>query len=206
MEHGLSLVKYEHPQPERPLMPAPSLSKVAGVQAVFDGHERRICQLAKSSHAVVGCVAWVTNQRILHSLSLCPCGVSVVVHDDEHFALTDRIGLRTNAVPPMAVDCEGPDVSCIHPYVPMADYSAGGSDGMLHAKFLVFCEADGTTLVPRVTWIGSANLTNKATRNVEASLVVVDEVTAKAFASAWRNCLSFAVQRMPGRFARSAVV
>lgn len=174
-------------------MPAPSLSKAVGVQAVFDDHERRICQLAKSAYAVVGCVAWVTNQRILTAFAECPCGVSVVLHHDEHASRTDKIGLDTEAVPPMSVDCDGPEVACDLPYVTMRPFEENGRPAMLHAKFLVFCDVDVGRLVPSVVWVGSANLTNNATRNIEAGVVIVDPVTARAFASTWRACLAFAV-------------
>lgn len=180
------------------VMPPPSLARGAMVQAVFEGHERRICQLANNSMAVVGCMAWVTNRRILRAFGDCPCGVSIVMHDD---SAADRLdanidALETNTVYPKSVECDGPDtpMDLCEAYVRFRGVELGNETrAMMHAKFLVFCDIDKTTLIPQVVWVGSTNLTHNSTRNIEAGVVIADEATAKAFASMWKSCLAIAV-------------
>lgn len=170
-----------------------------GIEVVFDDLEDRLIRLFHGAEMVLGCVAWLTNRRILRVLSAVP-HVSIVVQKEDFLrpdvwestryredlrALYDALhtsynrmemdgvisDLSTSGDPSMtAVRCAGNYNRDKNPLFPR-----------MHHKF-VLIRYDGA-LTPDLVWTGSFNFTQNAARSFENAVILRDEQIVSAYYS-----------------------
>jgi hypothetical protein len=163
---------------------------------------------------VLGCVAWLTDTRILTALA-GRHGVSVIVQkedflrpDGERGDFTEMLHRTYGRIPGIcryeapgiasslsvcgdvdmeAIRCVGNHNADKHPAFPR-----------MHNKFLVFCsykespdpDVYGGEMCPECVWTGSYNLTFNATKSFENSVIIRDRTVASAYAHEWAQILA----------------
>jgi hypothetical protein len=169
-------------------------------------------RLQEEPAVVVGCVAWLTEPRILHHLSRMS-GASILVQKEDFLrpdAGSSRASLRRmydmlaraggNGGAVTGQDC--PWLRWLPDGSPSEDrrlqgvrcvgrISRGGKTApRMHHKFLVFCsrarDADGDIVLnPYAVWTGSFNFTVNATNSLENAVYIEDERIAEAYFGEW---------------------
>lgn len=171
----------------------------------------------KNTHYIFGCVAWLTNPRILTALTECR-GVSFIVQKEDF--LRPDMGNQTywrrklrrmyHALPTPPLRCEWQDshitklsfcadttiqsVRCVgnfnqdkHPAFPR-----------MHHKFIVFCNNSPKEdrgwewfhVEPFAVWTGSFNFTENSTMSLENAVVIHDPAIAQAYFQEWKQILA----------------
>lgn len=173
------------------------------VIAYFRDIEESLIANIKNADFVVGCVAWLTNERVIDALAECPLGCAIVVQKEDFLRpdgeskngwalkLRERYAklscglIRYNFDGVLACMSTGGDpriepVRCVgnlnnerHPAFPR-----------MHNKFLVFCRTFdsidegghfGKMVVPYAVWTGSYNVTKNAEMSFENCVYIQDE-------------------------------
>jgi hypothetical protein len=180
----------------------------ATVDVVFRHPMERLLALIESSSMVVGCVAWLTNARVLRKLSACSF-VQIVVQKEDflrpELGKTPRDYCRPLYA---ALPCSGSthDVTIQSRHL---DYIAGAhgheftdavrcvgnrsvghvKPSLMHNKFLVFgnlVQHDGITCFESSTvWTGSLNLSSTAENNFENSVIIRSRDIAQQYIKEW---------------------
>lgn len=144
----------------------------AKIKIHFNGHciQNAICRQIKKrdTHYVVGCCAWLTNTKILDTLSACVEGVCIICTRDKITrAKTNQMKYKklkklTTADSPINV------IGC----------GSGYNKSLLHHKFLV-----GMNKKKEAIWVsnGSFNLTKSAVRHLENCMIIEDKDVATLF-------------------------
>jgi len=181
------------------------------VEAVFRRHRDRLLGLVAEYPYVLGCVAWLTDMRILDALATRK-GVSILVQKEDFlrpdldgaadFAVTlrrayERIPTLSRywapgIAPSLSVCCDdsaGP-VRCV------GNYNAEKHPAWprMHNKFLVFCTKrpgeHEDALRPECVWTGSYNITFNAQKSFENAVILRDQDIAAAYAREWAQILA----------------
>lgn len=151
-----------------------------------------------AGRVAVGCVAWLSEPRILTALRLCRA-VFLVVNDEDYATWGGGGLLRAYAAlpeseEPLAALCAALDTPLAAlpagaAYEPVRAY--GGRDALMHSKYLVFLAAGaaerGPAGAPVAVWTGSMNWTRRAGRNVENALLLEDAALARAYFDDFAN-------------------
>lgn len=182
------------------------------ISVVFRDHQRRLMGLIDQYPYVLGCVAWLTDMKILSALSTRE-GVSVIVQKEDFlrpdldgstdFALAlrrayDRLPKLWRYWAPgiasgLSVCCD-PDTD---PVRCVGNYNADKNPAWprMHNKFLIFCtKTPGEhedALRPECVWTGSYNVTFNAQKSFENSVIIRDAAVADAYAKEWAQILAF---------------
>jgi hypothetical protein len=69
--------------PWEPLWDPSTMSRQATVKVYFRGLEEELIGRLQEAHLVVGCIAWLTNERILQAMTWPDYGVAIVAHKEE---------------------------------------------------------------------------------------------------------------------------
>ena len=165
--------------------------------------------------AVVGCVAWVTDGKILHALSQIQC-VSLVVQKED-FLRPDRttkaqLCASYKRLPQPFARAEMPaPISLLSTRCPAERWESVRCVGncnsdrnpahpRMHHKFAVFCTlADGAftpdgcqIFRPHKVWTGSFNFTHVGGLSLENAVVITQQEIADAYFMEWAQvaCLS----------------
>ena len=178
------------------------------VEAYFKNLEDVLIDKIKQSKVVVGCVAWLTNPRILKAMQSVPCSIIV---QKEDFLRPDSKGSKTELhylysrlhynfsrfdMPIIAKynthdEMELDAIRCVGSH----NSTKNSAHPRSHHKFIVFCDIkdgeasldDGElcpynkTPVPTSVWTGSFNFTNNANNSLENAVVINDPVIAEAY-------------------------
>ena len=190
-----------------------STSKPAvATEVVFRRHRDRLQTLVSEYPCVPGCVAWLTDMRILDALATRE-GVSILVQKEDFlrpdqdgvadFAVTLRrayerlAGIDRWSAPGIAsqlsycststeaIRCVGNYNADKHPAWPR-----------MHNKFLVFCSEERgragcmDVLHPECVWTGSYNVTFNAQKSFENAVILRDPDIADAYAREWAQLLA----------------
>lgn len=194
---------------------APSSGTFSGqpVSVHLDSLQERLLEWLSFQEAVVGCVAWLTNEAVLAALNekrIC----QVVMqkedwmrpdYDGRHPARSSRTMYRRSAGfdrPQIAglselSYCGDPSVEGFRCFGQSGD---PGSRPVMHHKFLVGCtvteeppeEPDcygRLRLDPQSVWTGSFNMTQGALRNLDSAVVLGSE-PARLYYREWVDALS----------------
>jgi hypothetical protein len=174
------------------------------IEVVFRRHRDRLLTLLAEYPYALGCIAWLSDMRILDALATRQ-GVSILVQKEDFlrpdldtapdFALTLRRAyerlepINQHWAPGLAgslsvctlwdippVRCVGNDNVDKHPAWPR-----------MHNKFLVFCLLRenawrGPELHPECVWTGSYNITFNAQKSFENAVILRDPDIAAAYA------------------------
>lgn len=186
-------------------------------EAYFDDLEDRLIEHISSVNLVVGCVAWLTNKRILSALSGVKNGVSIIVQKED-FLRPDygvssdwkrrlreaydnlpsppcRYSNWGNPLESMSYAC-GPS---IQPIRCMGNHNKNKSPAFprMHHKFLVFCHyMDGTgslgeigqdRITPLAVWTGSFNFSENANNSMENAVFFNDPAVVSAYFNEWNQ-------------------
>ncbi len=186
----------------------------ANVEIIFEDIEANLIKHIESHDAVVGCVAWLWNKRIVEALRR-RLAVSIVVTKEEKF---DRITM--NALPATIGNFRHEHNDNLDPVKRLmmkmdenvidAIRVCGDKETqpLMHNKFLVFLDrfkylrqdtntgklVDGdasNTLIPVKVWMGSFNFTYNATKSLESALVLTrgtrtkETTVAREFFNEW---------------------
>jgi hypothetical protein len=169
-----------------------------------------IARLA-AGRIVVGCVAWLSEPRILAALAR-HCRAVLLLVNDEDYATWGRargsapLAEQYSALPaprvPLAVLFADTPASPLAA-LPGADYAAvrtcGTRGTLMHSKYLVFLDAASETGPagpagrPAAVWTGSMNFTRRSARNQENALLIECPDAAEAYFHDFAN--SFLVSR-----------
>lgn len=122
----------------------------------------RLVEEIRSAHAVVGCMAWVTDPDILEELQKKEV-VKLVLHTED-FLDTDSQRGRWAA-------------ELLTAYRSFADVSHGPH----HHKFLVFYKKTWRGVRPHKVWIGSIDLTASSRDRDDSAVVVTSSSLARQF-------------------------
>jgi hypothetical protein len=175
------------------------------VQAFVGDIEARLEALIRRADMVVGCMAWLTNQRIIKALSDLPLGCQVIVQKEDWMrpdtaprsrfyaglrqAYDSMPLVRRDELPGMASqlsycgDAECEAVRC-------AGVIGEGMQPRMHHKFLVFLRKFNGVLTPHAVWTGSFNATENATRSRENGVYIRSETLAEFYALEWSRALA----------------
>lgn len=183
------------------------------VEVVFDDIEHRLCSLIRRADLVLGCMAWLTNRRVLAALSQLSHGCQFVVQKEDFLrpgpVVRDelqrmygrlRCGFERHQLPFGAHGlsmCGDPTVDAIRCMGVVPDRK-GQTVPRMHHKFGVLCqvvERDVTDdfgdpgvarkIAPFAVWTGSFNATENATRSRENVLIIDDRNAAVEFGHEW---------------------
>jgi hypothetical protein len=177
----------------------------ARVVALFNDLARECSNFIRSAHAVVGCVAWLTNREILASLATRP---SLLIVQKEDFLRPDLVDGDRAPVDPADLRRRYARIPVLKPYaVPglrTISYATGwDSQGAvrcmgtkppgqhtwprMHHKFLIALRAesdpDGKSgdLDPVAVWTGSFNPTANGLRSLENVVIIQDRFIASRY-------------------------
>jgi hypothetical protein len=163
----------------------------------FTDLAEHLCAEIAQHNAVVGCVAWLTNEAALRALAQKQAVTLLVQKED---FLRPDVGGWSQAKTRRLYDAL-PAGSCRH-----WDDASGGrytdavySVGVradrrvvpprMHHKFLVFGNTDGECFTPASVWTGSFNITENATRSLENAVLMRRRDIAEAYYKEFRALL-----------------
>jgi hypothetical protein len=197
-----------------------SIKTDSNVRVYFRNLEDTLVRYISCGRAnlVVGCVAWLTNKRILSALAGVKRGVSLVVQKEdflrpdidsgkswkaslrEMYGRLPRPPLRysfPNIVSSLSV-CGDPSIEPVR-CVGNHNRTRLPAFPRMHNKFLIFCKVkdvrrgeDWTdkTVEPKCVWTGSFNLTENATRSLENAVVLTEKSVVDAFFREWGQIMA----------------
>ena len=188
-----------------------TVSSDGKVKVYFKNIEHHLLQYIQDADIVVGCVAWLTSQRILTALSKTK-GVSIVVQKEDFLRpdlnpsdnwrkwLNDEYDRLP--IGPSRYSYEGTVVSslstlndptiCPIRCVGKHNSQKGPAFPRSHHKFVVFCKVQEgenenpfETITPYAVWTGSFNFSKTASASFENSLVLTDTKIVQAYYQEW---------------------
>ena len=194
------------------LMPGPSAHDVCKVSAYTERVEDELIEKLSEAHCVLGCVAWLTNFRILCALSKLYT-VHIVVQKED-FLRPDpdssgtwktRLREAYAALPDCLYRYEIPFCGHIS-YCGSNDFGsvrcAGGHNRdrlpafpRMHHKFLIFCSVDRESgwqpcVRPYAVWTGSFNMTHNSERSRENAVYIESPAIAWMYLAEFAGVLS----------------
>ena len=137
------------------------------VEVIFADIASHLCSLLASTPYAVGCIAWLTDARILYALSKCQ-GVGLVVTNDTKL---NNVLLRGSYNMLTPLNSGEAAVRCI-------GLRSGPSRSLMHHKFFVGLD---TERVPSWVVMGSYNASFQASNNLEAICVFRSPAIARVF-------------------------
>lgn len=165
-----------------------------GVELFFDEILESLVEKIETwgrDHIVVGCVAWLSNPRVLAALRRCR-RVLLLVTDEAYARWGGGTCLAQYATLPQLAGAEAtpaalfghfPNALCdlrVEGYQAVRAM-ATGTRSLMHAKYLVFFADFAQGELPAAVWTGSVNHTRQASRNVENALFLDSPEAALAY-------------------------
>ncbi len=152
----------------------------------------QLLKFINSSQIVVGCVAWITDPKILEALSRRH--VALIVQKEKWWKENTSRGTRlakyysqlTGGLPAEAFPSPLSGAPAGIGLAPIACMgSVGGGNGfggpLMHHKFIIRCRAVKGALVPEAVWTGSFNFSGNANNSMENVVVIRDPKIAAAY-------------------------
>lgn len=186
------------------------------VDVIFTELESRLVAEIERSDAVIGCMAWLTNERVLAALAQRRF-VQILVQKED-FLRPDGSSWSRNklhqlyaALPASSrfiggIGQRGYSTSTDDTLGPVRCIGTCGPRGpaipRMHHKFMVLCDFveldyghtiggpwQETGIIPRRVWTGSFNATWNGTRSLENAVVLHDPEVARLYADEWGTLL-----------------
>lgn len=184
--------------------------ELQGISIHFRDLESRLIKYIDNADAIFGCVAWLTNHKILDALADKTPNVSIVVQKEDFLKpdinthdhwKTDlylkyqriQCGISRHEFPKPISDmsvCSDPMFNGIR-CVGNCNKNRNPSFPRMHNKFLVFAEVVlGDTeknhgynlhIEPKSVWTGSLNFSVSSTRSFENAIFINNKIIAKAY-------------------------
>lgn len=192
----------------------------AQISVLFRNLEQELITQIFEADFVVGCVAWLTNPRILDALRSPRFGASIVVQKEDFLRPDtkssrsawqkslresyDRVfcGLDRFSVGGLVRNLSVCGDPTLQPIRCVGNHNRDRVPAFprMHNKFMVFCKIDiaeedrySQDPYPIMTyrvWTGSFNLTDTATRSFENAVLISSEVIARAYFDEWAQILA----------------
>lgn len=192
----------------------------ANLTVYFQDIELHLIEHISKATLVVGCVAWLTNSRVLRALAQVPKGVSILVQKEDFLRPDANVnGDWKNALKknyqqlptlPFWPDTLNIVSDAINGDIFIESIRCLGITSSnrkktiprLHHKFLVFCRLQASfydsesqtniiDIVPYAVWTGSYNITHNATNSLENALYIEDLEVANAYYWEWQQLAWF---------------
>lgn len=179
------------------------------VSVFFKDLDLRLIELIKRSEVVLGCVAWLTHEKIIDALSTIDCSIILQKEDLWRPDMPGQIGIKSKQtirnlydrlkcdIPRSSLPGVGADLSLggdasLDPLRCVGNFNATRRASMArsHHKFLVFCNKSECGLAPYAVWTGSFNLTKNAVLSFENAVYIRDREIALAFAQEYAQILA----------------
>jgi len=136
--------------------------------------------------AIVGCMYWFTELRLLQRLAAIQIPVQIIVQKQKIWSRkksqTNWIREAYNRLTPL--DENVPAVRCLGS---CASKTSKTTTSLMHHKFLVFIKAQ----VPVAVFTGSFNMSSNASRNLENALFLRNPHVARLYWQEWMQLLPF---------------
>jgi hypothetical protein len=201
--------------PSVPFDNSPSTAEGCRVTAFFGNLEAALCEAISNHRFVVGCVAWLTNRKVLSALSRPSHGVQLVVQKEDWLRPDCNAGRLDNwktGLRELYDDLEcGIDRYSLSQLLGMPYLSTGwevdeiavrcaGNHNSakspafprMHHKFFVLCDVTvddeygmPSGIIPRGVWTGSFNPTANGTRSRENAVLIEGVSIAAAYLKEW---------------------
>jgi hypothetical protein len=199
----------------------PAATATAKTSVFFRDLEPRLIHEIRQSEFVAGCVAWLTNARIIAALARVPYGVLIIVQKEDFLRpdlnsdrpslarrlrrLYQSLGCRFHRyeipgiVGNLSVggDCNLEAIRCV------GNHNSARSPAFprMHHKFLVFCAvarySNGqrqSQIIPLRVWTGSFNFTDNSANSLENVLLINSRVLSKAYFEEWQQVTALSEQ------------
>lgn len=180
------------------------------VAVYFRNLEDRLVECIKQADLVVGCVAWLTHEKILSALSRVPSGVAIVVQKEDFLRPDldsgDRWKQKLRSMYKALPECPQRQIwtgligrLSLHGNPPIDAVRCVGNHNRdktpaaprMHNKFLVFCRVRDHEWAfdpdPYLVWTGSFNLTKSATNSLENAITISDSHIVNAYYREWEQ-------------------
>jgi|ERR1700722_3671374 len=193
-------------------------TRVGPFQVFFKDLEGQLVERIKRAEVVVGCVAWMTNPKILTAIADRPAGASIIVQKEDFLRpdgdsnkrrLRAQYGSIRKLHRPQCRPLLSSMSTCCDPEMEAVRCvgvcpERGVTSPKMHHKFLVFgtisippanCvqdELDSEGIVkPYAVWTGSFNFTHNATRSFENAVYIEDARIAQAYFEEFQQVAAF---------------
>lgn len=213
---GFNLNKWLVSNRDGPDQPLEDLSITSGVcTAYFRELEAHFVRHAAEADAIVGCMAWMTNDTLLRTLAAVKHGVSVIVQKEDFLRPEQKdweeqgnwkkkLRYAYERIEPLSSgrlymrgllgrmgwnsDPMLESVRCVGNH----NRTRKPAAPRMHNKFMVLCHYDsdedrfdGDRYVPYAVWTGSFNFSENGTKSFENAVVIEDPVIAEAYFEEW---------------------
>jgi hypothetical protein len=187
------------------------------VESIFKNLEERVIEKIHCADAVVGCVAWLTNEKILEALSNVKEGVSLIVQKEDFLRpdlaasnnyksrLQQQYHKLRSMYGPIDGQFEGKseaigemsDEWWIDKSIRCVGFAKQKNEitiPRMHHKFLVFCKYLDNfekywPYIPYAVWTGSFNMTFNGTQSIENAIYIENEEISESYFNEWNNML-----------------
>jgi hypothetical protein len=211
----------DQPVPVRrgPTVPQDDYSKTvlnpAAVEVVFRDHKQRLREFIASHDVLLGAVAWLTDEDILHDLAAKRTSILVQKEDflrpDLKGSMESRraaygalyCGLYGAELPGRFREIQYSEAFEVAPIRCVGNSNKAGrkSSPRMHNKFLIGCEyfeqlgvekwAEHNLVLPKAVWTGSFNFTYNAQASFENAVIIPDKRVALSYCEEWSQIYLF---------------
>lgn len=168
------------------------------IVAIFKNHESHLIKLIKECDAIIGCVAWLKNHKILNAME--SRDVSIIIQKEDYLnrdsvnydsKLMDKYnklkGIKLINITKQSMYDNEIIVSNVestsHDHAIHVLGVCGGDKhtARMHNKFVLFCKYENNKRIPYAVWTGSYNFTNMANLSMENAVVLYDPKIVKRY-------------------------
>lgn len=199
------VIEYEGHRIENHWRPHTTITNVPKIDIFFDDIEGKLLEVIEKygrQSVVVGCVAWLSNPRIVRALAKCHY-VLLLVNDENYARWGSGVCPRLYAELPVRARSPAeifghyetplrflPDSQ----YDPVWALGASHGNALMHSKYLVFFAKDEKShrYDPLAVWTGSFNFTKHATHNQENAQFIRCKTAATAYFYDFANSFMYA--------------
>lgn len=167
------------------------------VDVNFFDNEELILNHIKKHDAVIGCVPWITNHKIIKALSELKYGTCIITDKNSMKGYIKRYLAKFNEI--KTLDFEISRLPTNNSYFDNNEIKGNNTSSirvfgkpkkgitpLLHYKFLILCDIDNEkNIVLRSVIAGSFNLSSNATNSREMLLTITEPYIVKCFYYEW---------------------
>ena len=132
-----------------------------------------MCGYLAKATGLLGCISWISDQRVVDAINKLPGDVSLVLHAANPAALGDTERRLAAALASPNANQE-------------RVLFLGDGRSRLHHKFLVLLDADDD---PYAVWTSSSNFAENSSRCLENAVFIEDATIARAYAAEFTQLL-----------------
>ena len=174
------------------------------ITVYFNNLESSVIKLIEKADFIVGCVAWLTNDKIITALSKLPEGASIIVQKEDF--LRPDLSNRKDWTTWLRRKYDAIVTTMIRRYIPvicryqgsieqyqkvgvrcMGHYNLDKTPAFprMHNKFLVFARVTENGITPYGVWTGSFNFSYNSGNSLENAIYIEDSRIAQRYYDEW---------------------